>query len=408
MTDQVLIEKININKFSSKYKDLYKKLDHLCFLSKNLYNSTLYETRKHYFKTGEFLNYNAINKIFTHSNQKDYRKLPAKVSKQTQMMIERSYKSYFELLKTGSIKNPKPPKYLDSKFGRQIVHYEKGALSFKKQGYIKLSKTDILIPTRLTKDVVNFVRIVNKNNSINIEIGYKRSVENFIENNNFASIDIGLNNFATITSNSSKPLIINGKPLKSMNQYYNKQKSKLKSELYKNHKRTSSIKLDKLSLKRENKINDYLHKTTNCIMNYLVSGNIKTLIVGYNKGWKQNISIGKVNNQNFVSIPFYKFINQLEYKTKLLGIKLVLQEESYTSKCSFIDQESVEKQLHYSGKRIKRGLFISKNNILINSDINGSLNILKKYLEKKSLYNQQIYNELMELNINKPIKKISL
>ena len=408
MTDQVLIEKININKFSSKNKKLYRKLDHLCFLSKNLYNSTLYSVRQHYFKTGKYLNYYAINKIFTDDDQKDYRKLPAKVSKQTQMILEQNYNSFFELQKTQGIKNPRPPKYLNKKQGRQVVFYEKGALSFKKQGYIKLSKTDILVPTKLKKEEVRFVRIVPKNNSINIEIGYKVNVPDYVNNDHYASIDIGLNNIAAITSNTIGPMIINGKPLKSINQYYNKKSSKIKSNLKTNYKRESGIKLDKLSLKRENKIQDYLHKTTSCIMNYLVSGNINTLIVGYNKGWKQNISIGKVNNQNFVSIPFYKLILQLEYKCKLNGIKLILQEESYTSKCSFIDNEDVKKSDHYCGKRIKRGLFRSKNNILLNSDINGSLNIMKKYLEKNKLYNKELYNKLLSININKPIQKISL
>lgn len=190
---------------------------------------------------------------------------------------------------------------------------------------------------------------------------------------------MGLNNLATCTNNIKENFfIINGKPIKSINQFYNKEKSKLQTILKKINKKEWSKKLSKLTLKRNNKINDYLHKSSKYIMNHLVSNKINTLIIGYNKEWKQDINIGKVNNQNFTQIPYTKFIEQLKYKCKLEGINIKINEESYTSKCSFIDNEEIKKHENYQGKRIKRGLFRTKNNFLINSDINGSLNIMKK------------------------------
>lgn len=208
---------------------------------------------------------------------------------------------------------------------------------------------------------------------------YKEEEKPLLENNErYASIDLGLNNLATVSSNVTKPFIINGRPLKSINQYWNKQKAKLQSLLKGNKKSSKQIQL--ITKKRNNRINTYLHKSSREIVNFLVSNKINTLVIGYNKEWKQNISIGKVNNQSFVGIPFYTFIQQLEYKCKLEGINVILTEESYTSKCSFIDNETLEKKDTYLGKRIKRGLFKTKEGKLINADLNGSLNILKKVI----------------------------
>lgn len=179
-----------------------------------------------------------------------------------------------------------------------------------------------------------------------------------------------------VSSNVVKPFSINGRPLKSINQYYNKEKARLQAHL-KGNKKTSK-RIYSITNKRNNKVKDYLHKSSRKIVNFLVSNNISTLIIGYNEEWKQNINLGRANNQAFVNIPFYTFIKQLEYKCKLEGISVILTEESYTSKCSFLDGESIEKHNNYLGKRIKRGLFRSAEGKLINADLNGSLNILRK------------------------------
>ena len=375
---------------------LFKEMDDLCFLSKNLYNATLYEIRQYFFKTQKYMNYYEMNTKFAHENQVDYRSLPAKVSKMVQMKLDKNFKSFFNLLKkkqTGKYNKPvKIPKYLHKTKGRFVVEYTIQAISFKKEGYVHLSKTNIFIKTKIPKKDIQFARIVPKNGYYVIEIGYKKQEKTIKQNDKYASIDLGLNNLMTVTSTNKKPFIINGKPLKSINQYYNKKKSHYQSILKKINNKNSSKRLQKLALKRNNKIKDYLHKSTSYLINQLVSNDISTLIVGYNKNWKQDINIGKVNNQNFVQIPFYELVNMLEYKCKLNGINLILQEESYTSKCSFLDKEEVKKHEKYFGKRVKRGLFKTKNDIYINADVNGSLNIMKKYFikEAKNIYDYNL------------------
>lgn len=382
----------------------YKELDKLCFLSKNLYNSTLYTVRQHYFETHKYLNYNAVNKLFTDNKQVDYCALPRKVSKMTQQLVDKSFKSFFGLLRLKQKgkynEHINIPDYLDKVKGRQIVHYDKQALSFKaKEGFIKLSGTNIYIPLTndITKDIVRYVRIVPKpHNIIDVEIGYKTEVPEIEYNNRIASIDLGINNLATVTSNVFSPFIINGKPLKSINQYYNKHLADLKSfqMLKRNKKSTNRIKA--LTVKRNNKITDYMHKATRLITNHLVSNNISLLVIGYNKGWKQDVNMSKKNNQKFVQISFLKFINLLTYKCRLAGIMVVTNEESYTSKCSFIDKEPIQKHSTYLGKRVKRGLFRTFNKNYINADVNGSYNIMKKYLITQEAWNENIFLDCVE------------
>lgn len=241
-----------------------------------------------------------------------------------------------------------------------------------------------------------------------VEIGYKVQNKDSIANQNIASIDLGINNLISMVDNvTKKGIIINGKPLKSINQYFNKQKSEIQSILIRSNKKYSSQKIQKLYVKRNNKIKDYIHKTTRYIMNHLVSNNISTLVVGYNKNWKQDISIGRVNNQNFVQIPFLMILNQLKYKCELEGIVLEIQEESYTSKCSFLDNEEICSHLKYKGLRIKRGLFKTSFCKLVNADINASCNILRKYLKKESnkFDVKKTLNDLVEV-FSTPLYKV--
>lgn len=387
----------------------YAVLDNLCFLSKNLYNATLYYVRQHYFADKNHIRYEEVNKVFTHAKQPDYMALPAKVSKHTQKLVDSNYLSFFKLKKSkipDIRKQARLPKYLP-KDGRQVVHYEKGALSLVKLGFIKLSKTNLLIKTKLAKDQVQFARIVPCGNHIVVEIGYKANYPtNKPKENRVAGIDIGLNNLAALVSTVTKPIIFNGKPIKSINQYANKQIALEKSKLDKKIK-TSKTRKDNLFLKRKNKISSYLHKISRHIVNFLVSNDIDTLVIGKNTGWKQNINIGKKNNQNFVSVPFNIFIEQIVYKSRLHGIEVVMQEESYTSKCSFLDDESIEKHDNYAGRRIKRGLFKTNTKKIINADVNASANILKKYLQKKEAWNDSIKSNLVETCSTSFIEKIT-
>lgn len=377
-----------------------------------MYNSTLYNVRQYYFETKKLLKYQVINKMYVDSNNQDYRALPAKVSQHTQMLVEHNFKSFFGLLKLkgkGEYSKPvKLPKYLNKKTGRQVVYYEKGAISFKEQGYIKLSKTNIRIKTRLTKDKVQFVRLVPKNNCIVIEIGYNVKEQEQKLNDNVLAIDIGVNNIASCVTTNGDKFLINGKPLKYINHNYNKRTADIQSKLKLTHNKNNSRYKSNITNKRNNRINDYLHKITTYIVNQAVSKNTSTIIVGYNKEWKQDTNMSKVNNQNFVNIPFYKFINMLEYKCNLNGISFKTITEEYTSKCSFIDDEEIEKHITYVGKRISRNFFRSKKGIVINADINGAYNILKKYMTKNATWNEKISQTLVKVCSIPSVRKINI
>ena len=366
----------------------YKELDNLCFLSKNLYNQALYRIRQQFFEDKSFKNYNEVNRELHDENQVDYRALPANSSQETLKLVNQNYSSFFKSLQK-HIKGVKIPGYLDKTKGRQIVVYNHMTLpsNLLEKGIIKLPKSNLQFKTKQKN--IRQVRIVPKNNYIVIEVIYETSIKELLKDNKrYMSIDLGIDNLASCSSNVSKSFIINGKPVKSINQYYNKKKAKLQSELELKNKKKTSKHLQNLTLKRNNKIKDYFHKASKYIVNQLVSQSINTLIIGKNDGWKQETNIGNVNNQNFTQIPHQMFINQLKYKCQLEGINVVEQEESYTSKVSFFDNDFIpvygqnDELFKSSGKRIKRGLYKTSSGLVLNADINGSLNIMRKYLNE--------------------------
>ena len=254
------------------------------------------------------------------------------------------------------------------------------------KGELEIERTStgrirIVVDENKEKTIAVYARVSSSENKSNL-IAQKDRVVSYCmakeDNGIYAGIDIGLNNLATIGFNNGKGLIINGRPLKSINQYYNKKKSELSSELERRNKSKNSKRLNRLTTKRNNKVKDYLHKASTMLVNQLISNNVCKVVIGKNDGWKKEINIGKRNNQNFVNIPHAVFIEMVCYKCKLNGIEVVLREESYTSKCSFIDNEPIKKHDSYAGRRVKRGLFRSENGTFINADLNGALNILRK------------------------------
>ena len=366
----------------------YKESDGLGFLSKNLYNAALYAIRQYFFKTRKFLNYNALQKLMQNENNPDYRALPAKVSQWVLKMVSLAFKSFFNAQKSYQ-KNPKKfkappqiPKYKHKTKGRNLLTYTIQAISKKelRQGYIQLSSTNIRFKTKRKANEIKQVRLIPRNGCYVLEVIYEIQEPPLTKSRRCAAIDLGLNNLAALTFNFSKqPILIKGTPLKSINQYFNKKKAKLMSYI---GDVGNSRKIQALCFKRWKKIKDYLHKASRYIVNQLVSSGVSALIVGWNKQMKQDINIGKRNNQNFVSIPYATFIQMLAYKCKMAGIRLIVTEENYTSKCSFLDGESIKKHLIYKGRRIKRGLFRSRKGILINADVNASYNIMKKVVPK--------------------------
>lgn len=362
---------------------VYKELDAMCFKSKNLYNLTNYTVRQEFFSSGNILSYNSLDKILQKSDA--YLSLPAKVSQQVLMQVSRDWKSWQEAKEeykenpTKFKASPRIPTYKDKQKGRNLVVYTIQAISKKelKKGYINFSKTKLKITTK--KRLINQVRITPQANYYIVEVVYERLIcYHKVESSKIAAIDIGVNNLAAVTSNVQglSPLLINGRPLKVINSNYNKEKARLQALLPK--EQFSSKAIENLTFHRNMKVDNYLHQTSHFIVESLINYQIGTLVIGKNNQWKQDINLGKVNNQNFVFIPHAKFISMLKYKAELAGIKVVILEESYTSKCSFLDLEPVQKHAVYKGKRIERGLFRSSTGRFINADVNGSLNILRK------------------------------
>ena len=362
-----------------KSNPLYVKLDKMCFLSKNLYNQSLYRIRQYYFNTKEYLNYCSNVKQLTKEKQPDYVALPAKVAQWVVKQVDQNFRSFFASLKSKNVSHKVSiPKYLE-KNSRYMLTFTNQAISRKelKLGYLKLSGCVSRI--KLVHTDVRQVRVIPKSKQFIIEVIYNIDEKQCCDNGNYVGIDIGLNNLAAVGGNKISPILINGRPLKSINQFYNKKLAKLKScrDLKKN-KNVNANKIISLANKRNNKIKDYLHKTSRKLVNHLVSNNVSKIVIGHNKNWKQDINLGKSNNQKFVQIPFNMFIHMVTYKAQLEGIEVIQREESYTSKCSFLDNEEICKHETYKGKRIKRGLFRSYDGRLINADLNGALNILRK------------------------------
>ena len=394
----------------SENHPFFQECDALCYLSKNLYNATLYSQRQSFFE-GAFDNYYAINKQFTQENQSDYRRLPAKVSKHVQMLADAAFKSFFALLKKkekGEYDAPvKLPKYL-KKDGRQVINYEKGALSIKDLDdtrYIKLSQTNLVVKSAVPKGQITNVRIVPNGNHYSIEVVYdvvKPEITPSFSRVAFA--DPGMNNLLAITSNVFSPVLYNGRQAKAVNQLYNKEIANAMSKLP--DEQTWSKRAGSITHKRNMRIHDLFHKITTDVVNYLVENDIDTFIIGYNVGQKQNINLGRKTNQNFVSLPFSKLRAMLFYKCTRVGIHYVETEEAYTSKCSFTDRESIEHHDSYIGRRTKRGLFIDGNGRGINADVNGSLNIGRKYMENMGIYTDDLHDELLNHRHNPKIRTI--
>lgn len=368
----------------------YNLLDEFCYKSKNLYNYANYIIRQEFINNGKWLRYNDLDKILKQEGKDfDYRNMPSSAtSQQCLRLLDKNWKSFFASIKNYNknpnkyLGRPKLPKY-KSKNDRNILiltyvncKINKGIIKFPKsfKGFYLKSKVNNL----------QQVRFIPKDKYIIAEVVYKiDDVKELIDNDRYIGIDLGLDNFVTITNNCGLiPLVINGKGLKSINQYYNKQISHYKSIAKKVNKLDYTNKMRKLTFKRNNKVEDYIHKASRFVVDYCRNNEINTIIIGNNKNWKQNSKMSKRVNQNFISIPYYNFINKVKYKAEEFGIQVIITEESYTSGTSFLDNELPIKENYNKSRRKYRGLFISNNGTKINADVNGSYQIIKKVFPK--------------------------
>lgn len=365
---------------------MWKACDDLCFKSKNLYNYANYIMRQSFINKEGIIKYGDLTKQLKHSNP--FIQLGSNSSQHTLKMLCKSWKSFFELLKMYN-KNPKSllgrpklPRYKD-KNGRHIciltnmqTHLYDGYLYF---AFERLKSFNNLIKTKVNDKLMQ-TRIIPEGGNYVLEIVYEKEVvEQPTESKNIASIDLGVNNFVTIANNiDAKSIIINGKGIKSYNKYWNKQMAKYKSIAKKENKLDWTKRQVRLTNKRNNKMEYFMHKASKEVVEYCKALNIDTIVVGLNKEWKQEANLHKTVNQTFVQIPYDKFINKLQYKCEDTGIKFITHEESYTSGTSFLDEELPCKEFYNKKRRIKRGLFKSNNGTLINSDLNGAYQIMKK------------------------------
>ena len=387
-----LTQQIIVSNKSNKFAPL----DELCFLSKNLYNVSLYHIRQYYKETGKYLSYNKLVKMLSNSNNLDYRAMPyAQSAQQVLRQVDNQYKAFYAAIKSKKMQGKKVrlPKYKDKENGRNIFVYTNQCAKVS-NGVIYLKTKQGILSFNIVSNNIQQVRLVPRANHIVVEIIYNKECEAKQDNNRYASIDLGLNNLCTLASNAAQSIIVNGKSLKSINHHYNKTKAKLQSKLKQG--KYSSKRISRLTLRRNRKIKDYMHKVSRKIVEYMEANSLNTLFVGKNVGWKDSINLGRTNNQNFVSIPYNMLIQMLEYKCKLAGINVVIVNEAYTSKCSFLDREKISKHDSYAGRRIRRGLFISSSGVMINADVNGSLNIMRIGLEKQNV-KLDIVEEILRL-----------
>ena len=382
-------------------KEQYQTLRELCQLSNNLYNVALYNIRQYFFNQKLFLTYES--NYHECKDNENYTMLQAGVAQQTLKVADRSFKSFFNLLKkckTGDYRyhDVKIPHYR-KKGGYLNLILSTNAISVK-NGYFKLpisreyrkahpNMEDILIPypDRLNDAELKEVRICPYDNGRYFKIQYvyhwyKEEVN--VNPANIMAIDLGVENLATCTSNVGTPFIMDGRKLKSINQYWNKEKARLQSIAMKQGQRTTH-RINHITAKRNNQVKDIIKKSARYIINNCIEHQIGTLIVGYNKDFKRSVNIGKVNNQNFVQIPLGDFRQQLEFLCWTYSIEYIEQEEGYTSKSSFIDNDILPEYKaeqpylgRFSGKRIYRGLYQSADGTVINADVNGSANIGRK------------------------------
>ena len=378
-------------------KEEYLTIKELCHYAKNLANEAIYNIRQYYFKEGKYLSY--WNNYFLLKDSSNYKALNSSMAQEVIKKVDRSFKSFFALIKLSkqrkySKKIRLPSYYPKDGFATLIISMfkfngNKLTLPFSRDYKQTHKPVTITIPPILLDKTVKEIRILPRSNARFFEIHYVYEtdiIQRNLNKQNALALDFGVNNLVTAVSNSGKSFIVDGKKLKSINQWFNKENARLQSIKDKQHfgKKTTN-RQKALSHKRNNKVNDYMNKTARKVIDYCISNDIGTLVVGYNTEFQLSVDIGRRNNQNFINIPFGQLRNKLSYLCELNSIDYIEQEESYTSKASFWDKDEIPvynsdkpKAYKFSGNRVYRGLYKTASSKLLNADVNGALNIMRK------------------------------
>ena len=379
-------------------KEEYLTIKELCHVAKNLTNEAIYNVRQYYFTEGEFLKYEKNYTLL--KNSLNYKALNSNMAQQILKEVDGSFKSFFGLMKLAkqgkyAFKDCKLPWYLPKDgyttlvIGFVRLNGNKLVLPFSNSFKRTHKPVEITIPPVLLDKKVKGIRIIPKAKARFFEIQYiyeAECVQRNLNKNNALALDLGINNFVTAVSSNGKSFIVDGRRLKSINQWFNKENARLQSIKDKQHLRKKITNRQKtIARNRNNKVNDYLNKAARKVVDYCITNDIGTLVVGYNETFQRGSNIGRQNNQNFVNIPYGLLRSKLEYLCELNDIIFVKQEESYTSKASFWDKDDLPvynadnpTEYPFSGKRVHRGLYKAANGKVFNADINGALNIMRK------------------------------
>lgn len=358
-------------------------------MSKNLYNYANYIIRQEFIVNDIWIRYVDFYNICKESEA--YKQMGSNVGQATLRLLDKNWASFFAVIKDWKenpqkyLGRPKLPKYKNKDNGRFIVGLDNNKFKIKDNMiyfcWKRLKQFNNLFYTKIPSEVKLIqCRFVPQGSNYMMEVVYQTEVpEALNESKNIVSIDLGVDNFATMTNNIGlKPIVIKGGVIKSINQYYNKNLAKIQSELKLINGKFSSNKLERLTCKRSQKLKYEMHLISKRVVEYCMANNIDTLICGFNKEWKQNSRMSHKINQKFIYIPFNNFVNMLAYKCENVGIKFILTEESYTSGTSFLDNEEPCKENYNKNRRKYRGLFVSNTGKFINADVNGSYQIMKK------------------------------
>ena len=379
-------------------KEEYRILKELCHTAKNLANEAIYNIRQYYFTEGEYLKYEKNYTLL--KNTPNYKMLNSNMAQQILKEVDGSFKSFFGLLKLAkkgkySFRDCKLPHYLPKDgFTTLVIGFvrlngNKLILPYSNTFKKTHKPVEIKIPPILADKHIKEIRIIPKSGARFFEIQYTYEAECIQRNlnkNNALALDLGINNLVTAVSSNGRSFIIDGRRLKSINQWFNKENARLQSIKDKQHYGKKPTNRQKaIARDRNNKVNDYMNKTARKVIDYCIANNIGVLVVGYNETFQRSSHMGKQNNQNFVNIPYGQIRNKLEYLCELNGIVFVKQEESYTSQASFWDRDNIPvynadnpQSYKFSGTRIRRGLYKTADGTLLNADVNGALNILRK------------------------------
>ncbi len=423
----ILTETHSIKKTKSTVA-LFNKIDDFCFKAKNLRNATNYiitqcsrisrnlaegeiieswEKRLIHWVNCGICEYNKVSKSknlnyidekngyianpyflsWFLKGTKEYKDMPFATCSQVVIQdICGDWNDFYKSIKkytknpSGYLGRPHKPGYYDRNIGRAWLTLTNQNAKLQSDGSIELPKTFSGLKLKTKLNSIKQIRIKTGNNKITINILYERQeTTSNVDSKNVIGIDLGVNNLITVVSNTGMtPYILDGKPLKSMNQYYNKRKAQLQERAKKCNDRHTTKRMCRLTEVRNHKVKDYMHKVSRKVCQMALNNGIGTIIIGNNSGWKQQVDMGKKTNQAFVGIPYYQLIQMITYKANLMGIKVETVEESYTSGTSYLDGELPTQDNYNKSRRITRGQFKSNTGLIINADVNAAYQIIKK------------------------------